>query len=389
MLRSSVDPGVGRYWPVPYERLAMDTPERIVRHITAWPHPGAYDRQVAPNVRPTHAALISTAAAQRLLGPLLAAVDAGALGLPEDLVEEAVRGHEDAMLWCLRLEERLLEIADWFREAGGVEFLVVKGPAVAHLDDIDPSLRFFADIDLLVAGNDFDRAMAALTSHGAQRRVPQRRAGFDRRFDKSVGLTCADHVEIDVHRTLCVGAPGFRIPLADLFAHPDAFDVGGITFAAPALVHRALHAAYHAIVGTPAPQLRTLRDLAHYLTRPDLPLETVVAEAERWRGTTILAGAVRATLTILPVDAPNWQAWLAAFEPDPDELAIIMDLQHESARLLDRPALRELAWRDRASFLWAVAFPDVEFLRARGLTRTSRITQGVRNLIPEVRAGRG
>lgn len=83
-------------------------------------------------------------------------------------------------------------------------------------------------------------------------------------------MTCGDLVEIDVHRTLCGGAMGLRIPLDRVFAQPELFDIGDTGFLAPRLDHRALHAAYHAIVGGGPPPLRTLRDLAGYLTHPKL-----------------------------------------------------------------------------------------------------------------------
>ena len=54
-------------------------------------------------------------------------------------------------------------------------------------------------------------------------------------------ITCGDGIEIDVHRTLCVGALGQRIPLDELFKSPEQFDIGGQQFAALSLPHRALH----------------------------------------------------------------------------------------------------------------------------------------------------
>ena len=327
------------------------------------------------------ASLVARATSERLLGPVLGAVADGAIELPDEQLNQAVASHQGSMLWCLQLEVRLLEVAAWFRDAGGVEFLVVKGPAVAHLDEIDPSLRSFADIDLLIHERDMDRAIATLVEHGAARRIPQQRPGFDRRFTKGVGLCCDDGVEIDVHRTLCVGALGFRIPLEELFAQPDHFEIGGVRFAAPRLEHRALHAAYHAVVGSPAPALRTLRDLAGYLTRPELPPEVLVPEARRWGGETVLAEAVRATFDTLSFDAPAWRAWLGGFTPDPRDLQLIERSRVESPWPVEWSVLRELGWRDRAALCWAVAVPSREVLEQRGETHWSRIRSGVRGVV--------
>ena len=322
--------------------------------------------------------VINDATAHRVLGPtLLAVLESGveAPGLVDGLTER-LRG---AMAWCLELELRLLEVREWFDDAGGVEFVALKGPAVAHQDELDPTLRSFADLDLLIHARDMDRAIEALGCHGAKRRIPQRRPGFDRRFVKGVGATCADGIEIDVHRTLCVGALGFRIPLDDLFAQADHMVIGGERFATLSLAHRALHTAYHAVVGSPQPALHTLRDMAGYMTRSELTVEAVTSEAGRWRGTTVLHQAVSATLGSLRVDASAWREWHDRFTPDPGDLRLIEHSQVESARPLEPSILRELPWRDRAAYLWAVAVPAPEVLTDRGQTRIGRLIEGITN----------
>ena len=384
----------GGYFPNPMEvpttqlrlcDLPAGSGDRVLRQVASWLLPGAGDVDALAD---THQAeqLVAMAESERLLGPLLVAVDGGGLELPDDLVAKVLAGHESSMLWCLHLEVRLLEIMDWFDEVGGIKFLVVKRPAVAHLDDADPSLRSFADLDLLISGADMDRALRVLTDHGAERRIPERRPGYDRRFGKGTGLVCADQVEIDVHRTLAMGAHGVRIPLDDLFARSVSFDVGGRSVPAPCLVHRALHAAYHAVIGTPVPALRSLRDLAGYLTSPDLSLEELVSEARRWRGEAVLVEALRATFDGLSFEAPEWRQWLDSVAPDQRELAIIESTHYETTRPVRWSTLRELRWSDRGAFLWAVAFPSSEDLASRGLTRRGRIVSGLGSALRRFRA---
>lgn len=318
--------------------------------------------------------LVGLVTGEGLLGPLLAALPSDA----HDLHERVLERHAGAMAWCLLLEQRLLDIDDWFAAAGGIRYLLLKGPSVAHLDEDDPSMRSFADLDLLIDAADIDRALTVLQTHGAQRRIPEHHRGFDRRFSKGVGLTCGDGIEIDTHRTLCVGGLGARIPLDDLFADPDHFEVGGRTFAALSLPHRALHAAYHAVIGSSARQLRTLRDLAGFLTRLDP--DELLTEARRWRGETVLHSAVTATFDALTFDAPEWQRWVESLEPDPYDLALINTSLHGSPNPLDVPFLRELPWRDRAAYLWGVATPSKETLQSRGQTRWTRLRNGTANL---------
>lgn len=359
--------------------------ERVLLQVASWQLPGgASIDPVADDLQAER--LVGLATTARLLGPLLVAVDVGALELRDEFVEAIVAGHEGSMLWCMHLEVRLLEVMDWFDQAGGIEFLVVKGPAVAHLDEIDPILRSFADLDLLVRADDMDRALVALEGHGAVRRVPQRRPGFDRRFIKSVGLMCPDEVELDVHRTLSVGAHGLRIPLDDLFATPDHFALGGRLVAAPKRTHRALHAAYHAVIGTPHPALRTLRDLASHLCDPDLPPDVLAAEARRWGGEAVLAEAVQATFDSLCFDAPRWRAWLDTVVVDPREVAILASTHQQTLLPVRWSTLRELSWHDRGAFMWALSFPSAEVLRSRGLTRRGRVVAGVRKVLPDLRS---
>ncbi len=317
----------------------------------------------------------------RVAGPVLMAADAGRIDLPSTVVDELAEVHLDSMRWCMHVESRLLDVRDWFEEAGVTDWLVIKGPAVAHLDYPDPSLRSFADLDILIVGHDMDRAIEVLGEHGAARRIPERRPGFDRRFIKGVGTTCADGVEIDVHRSLTGGAHGFRIPLDRLFEKSEVFDVGGVPIRALSRRHRALHAAYHAVVGSPVPPLRTLLDMAGYLSSGDLTPEALVSEAQLWRGEAVLAEAVCATLSSLKFDAPVWQDWLTTVRPCAGELAII-EAGHRTHRWpVEWATVRELCWRDRAAFLWAVAVPSPAVIGERGQSGFERVRVGVRRIM--------
>lgn len=316
--------------------------------------------------------LVGLAESERLLGPLQFAVASGALALPPEAAEVLAERQRATMAWCLELEVRLLELRRWFEETGGVRHLVIKGPAVAHLDEPDPSLRSFADLDVLVAGPDVDRAVAVLERHGATRPWPQRRPGFDRRFAKSVTMTCSDGIEVDLHRTLCDGVYGARIPLDELFAAADRFALGGTAVPALSRPHRLLHAAHHAMLGSSAPRLSSLRDLAGYLSSPDLGPDVIVPVARRWRGEAVLAAAVDAVLDQLPFEAPAWSSWRAEARIDPREEARVRRQRIEGSSF--GPAKLDL-WRElpglrlKAAYAAAVLWPTREHLRARGRTR--------------------
>lgn len=343
----------------------------ILCQVAGWTVPGSGPIH-APATAPDALALVQRATWARLLGPLLLAVDSGHLDLPVEAVEVLVDRHRDAQLGCLHLEVRLLEVRSWFADAGGIEHVVLKGSAIAHLDELDPSLRSFGDLDLLVAGADLDRAVEVLATRGATRRWAERRPGYDRRFAKSVTMTCPDGVELDLHRSLADGVHGFRIPLGRLFAEPDSFELGGDDVPALAPVHRMLHSAYHAVLGSPSPRLMSLRDVAGYLARPSLGPEVVVPEVKRWRGEAVLAPAVGLVAATLGTVPPPWQAWADSVATDKAEAAVV-DRQRREGSALGRgklDALRELSTpRARAAYALALAVPSSEHLRSRGLRR--------------------
>lgn len=361
----------------------------VLAQVAGWLLPGA--PPIAPLTTPTEAdLLVDRATTLRLLGPLLAAVDAGALELAPSLVERVVARHEDSLLWCLHLEVRLLEIRRQLDDAG-VPFLLTKGAAVARLDEVDPSLRSFVDLDLLVPGADIDRAIDVLAAHGARRAYLERRPGFDRRFVKSVTLTCPDDVEIDVHRTLCDGTHGFRIPVERLHAEATTFGVGGEEVRTLSRVHRALHAAYHGVLGSATPPLRTVRDVAAYIAAPDLPPEVLAAEAAEWRGEAVLAEAVRAAFETFDLDAPRWREWLADVVVDRREADIVARQRVESGSFgrAKLTALRELGWSDRLAYATAVALPTTAHLRSRGVRRADVVATASRRVRGAARDGLG
>lgn len=321
----------------------------------------------------------------RLIGPLLAASASGDVVLSAELEADLLERQHRALLWCIHLETRLLEAREWFDAAGGIEHLVIKGPSIAYLDTPNPSIRTFADIDLLISGSDLDRAVQILDEHGASPPWAQRRPGFDRRFAKSTTRTFADGVEFDVHRTLASGAHGHRIPVASLFQAPDRFDIGGVAFAALKPTHRLLHSAYHLLLGSPEPALMNLRDLGCYLADTQLGPDRVVPEAQRWRGTAVLAMAIDLVVDRLGVQPTEWSAWRQTYHLDPHEVALIERHRHEGSSFgrakLD--VVRELPRaRDRAAYLYALAWPSKAHLASRSLRRRDALGSLVRVALP-------
>ncbi|MCB0988166.1 MAG: nucleotidyltransferase family protein [Acidimicrobiales bacterium] len=329
--------------------------------------------------------MVDWAGGQRLTGLLTRAVGAGRVVLSEADRERLDYLHMTALVWSMRLEDRLCSISDRLQAAGVGDLRVIKGSAIAHLDEPDPAMRNFGDVDLLVRGEDLDRCVEVLVDMGATRPYPERRRGFDRRFAKSVTVAFDDGIEIDVHRTICDGVHAVRVPVDRLFEAPEPFVLAGREFQGMDLTARVLHAAYHAVLGSPTPRLMNLRDLVGYLTRTDVGVEAVTGEVDRWGGSAVLAEAVDLVME-LPgarrADAlAKWRQWRSSVVPSEDERAVIAAQRRDGSSygMSRLRVVREIdGWSDRWGYAFGVLVPSAEHLRARGLSRWSMVTRSGR-----------
>ena len=107
-------------------------------------------------------------------------------------------------------------------------FVVIKGASVARTVYVEPCLRSFGDLDLLVRTADYGRACALLGRLGHERQRPEPRPGFEVRFGKaSVHRHPEDRIEVDLHRTLVLGPFGLWIDPEELLNRRQTFDVAG------------------------------------------------------------------------------------------------------------------------------------------------------------------
>jgi hypothetical protein len=353
--------------------VGLDSVEESLRTIAAWGLPGAPPPKL-PDNSASYKGFPDRVHHAQLTGPLLSAAAAGDLVLPKTMEAELLVRHERALLWCLELETRLLQVRELFDGAGGIRFLVIKGPAVAHLDAMDPSVRTFADIDLLVSERDWERAVEILNRAGATPPWAERRRGFNRNFAKGTTRTFPDGVEFDLHRTLSSGVHGQRIPLPELFELPGRLELGGITFEVLQREHRLLHSAYHLLLGSREPALSSLRDFGGYLHDEALGPASVVPVAERWRGTAVLAKAIDLLVATLDTQPPeSWLEWRDTYSVCRGEAELIERERREGASLgsAQLDMLLELStFRKRAAFIGALVWPSRAHLRSRSLRRS-------------------
>ena len=305
----------------------------------------------------------------------------------DEQAEEAFGAHRASMASALLLELTLIRLAEQL-EAAGVEFRVLKGTAVAHLDYPEPSLRAFGDIDLLVRSSQFDRAIDTLTRAGHQRKFPEPRPGFDRRFSKGSCVVTPEGHEIDVHRTFAMGPFGMTVDLGDLWARSSTFQLAGRSLSALGPEERFLHACFHAALGEAVPRLTTLRDIAQMRTSGDLDLDRVSALSAAWKADAVTARALSLTADVLQLEPDDLLRWARERTPTRRErraLAVYAD-PGQTYAAKSFAAVRAIPrWRDRAAFVLTLAFPRRRYLEQRQEKALRRWRRGLAQVARSLR----
>lgn len=294
----------------------------------------------------------------RLDGLAVRAVAAGEFDAPESFAAALATCHDETMAQCLRIEIMAIRTSELLSNHG-IAHRLLKGSALAHRMATLPADRPFRDVDILVRGDALDESVRQLTSAGAVRLQPQLRAGFDARFGKSVTMRL-DDVEIDVHRLLCPGPFGVWMRPDDLFLLGASLSIGSVEIPTLDPTDHLLHACYHAALGSPAPALINLRDVA-MLAAETTDVQRFDEAVRRWRGRAVINRAASLVESELKVQLPNGLAQYR-HEPIPsDERAAIdpylSDDQGGRFAALAPATFRALPLSDRAAYALAVGLP--------------------------------
>jgi hypothetical protein len=271
-------------------------------------------------------------------------------------------------------------------DGAGIENRVLKGSAAAHLDYADPAERTFVDVDILVRGEEFDRAALTLSRHGYRRLVPEIRPGFDRRFGKGCTLRSETGYEVDLHRTFVTGPFGLTVRLDDLWTNATPWVLaGGRQLLALGREQRLLHACYHAALGDREPRIVPQRDVAALVLSDDLDEGRVRELAQAWGGNFVVARAITlAWDTLALADETALTAWARHYQPDARSKHAFAAYRAENANYAARSwaSLRALPnTRSRVSFLYSLAFPQRGLIGGSHLPlvrRLMRARQGLR-----------
>jgi hypothetical protein len=326
--------------------------------------------------------VLSDCVGNRLLGLLGSAVGAGAFPVTDEQREDLEVTLVSWSLHGLRVEQALVRALDALSGAG-VPARVIKGPAMSRTVYPESEQRVFGDVDILVPSGRVHDAVRTLREVLDTERVqPELRPGFDERFGKEVTLRYRGNLELDLHRIFVDGAFGLTIVTDDLFAPPYRFPLAGYELQTLPMPQRLLSACYHAALGDWPPRLVALRDVAQLVLREQPNLLDVLMMARAWRCEIVVARAVtNAWDTLELTDTPPIVTWARQFEPD--RTATFLLRAHEGhARSFTRhlAALLVLRGKDRFPYARAIAFPQREYLEARGLSAKSHATRAVDKL---------
>jgi hypothetical protein len=314
----------------------------------------------------------------RITGFAVAAAEAGLLELSAEQMDDLLEAHRQAMLTPLAVERALLEVASEL-DREPVEFVVLKGPALAHTVYPDPAWRYFGDLDLLVRGDDWTRACKVLEDLGYRRGLPEPRAGFDRRFGKASEFRREGGIEIDLHRTLVVGPFGLWIEPDWLFEATTVLPLWGRELRRLDDTLLQIHACIHASLGWWPPLMVPVRDVLQVAYFGRVDWETVAELSARWKLRAVTRHAVKVASDRLGVGLPSGAERAVVSPPSRLEQRALLSYQagrrsdggHEISTLRAIPGLRA-----KVAYLRALLFPNREFLAARsGSRRPSYVTR--------------
>jgi hypothetical protein len=326
-------------------------------------------------------AVLSSARSNRLTGLLCAAVEDGSLPTTLEQLNQAHELQMSMMIWVMRLEAELLTVVDLLT-ASALDVRVLKGSAVAHLDYPDPALRSFIDLDVLVRSEQIDRAIELLLAAGFQRRYPQPRPGFDRRFSKGTTFLSPTGYELDLHRTFAQGPWGLSMNVDDLWDDDgEKFEVAGRSLRALSRRARFMHACYHAALGDWPPRLLSLRDIAQMLLVTGQSESDLRAISARWQADAVSAVAVSDTWHLLGIESnTRISDWAQNYVPTKQDEARMAVYRHRR-RTSTAQAVSALSaisgLRNKAAFLHAMVLPETRYREGRHASAIARLRYGV------------
>ena len=304
--------------------------------------------------------LLARARFDHLTGFLAHAVLGGAVTVDDDEVRSALwqQWHAE-LLTCVRLEALALRTAK-ILDAAGISWRLTKGPALAHLDYADPSIRTFGDVDLVVHPCDWSAAFDLLSSGGYRRDGPTLPGGYDARYGKGATLKTAEGLEVDLHRRFAIGRFGVTARMEAVFASSEAIELAGRTLPVLDPAGRLLHACFHAALGG-FRRLRAFRDVAQLILVSGADWQSTFDLARSWRAEAVVAWAISDTWHRLQLDTvhPAHDRARSTSLSRSDQRVLEMFAGGSTFRSQALSALRRLPPYEVPRYLWSLGQPKV------------------------------
>lgn len=318
------------------------------------------------------ASLCAWAQRERLGGLLWHAFSTGELrvdtaGERPEVPQRIVETHMAGLRASLAAEATAV-LATRVLSDAGVDCVVFKGVANAHLDYPDPGMRQFFDADVLVRRRDLGVALDALLAAGFTREVPALRRWWELRYARAVPLRSPDGVELDLHAAIAEGYFGIMLDHDALIDGARAFVLGGSVCRSFPIESRIV-ASCHAVVLSRGPGLRNLRDFSQQILPDDQRWTDALATASE--SESVLARAL-AILGGFSIEHPSMR-WARDHQPPARALRAIAyaDQAHRDGWRADAlSAIRTLAFRDKLLFAVGASWP-----RGRARRRGNRMVE--------------
>jgi Uncharacterised nucleotidyltransferase len=305
---------------------------------------------------------------ERLTGLAFAAAEANDLVVTGDSSGELMEHQMAAMHHALNLERALVKVAAEF-DAAEVDFIVLKGSALAHSLYPYPAWRPFGDIDVLVRTIDWEGACDVLRECGFAPKYPEPRPGYRARFGHTACHANKDGLEFDLHRTLVGGPFGLWIDLDELFEQTTTFTLGGKTLRRFDDTAIFAHACIHASLGYRPPLLLPLRDVAQVVAFRGIDWGRMEDWANRWKLRAVVQHSLIAVADALGISLPPPAAHFLETGRAPRRERRALEAYTTGRRHRGGTALSSL-WairglRSKTAYVLALVLPSREFLEFR------------------------
>lgn len=296
----------------------------VLRSCVAHSRPNEATRAAISRVPPSELAGLAPGAAYHGVSAyVLAASDEGA-GLPPDEREQLREQRRGIAVDHLRALGDLRFLHDVL-DGAQVPWLVIKGPTLAEPVHGDPTLRGYADLDIVVPAASLRSAITALTAAGAEL-LARNWTLLLAEMKGELSLVLPSGTELDLHWHLLNDQDrraSFPIRMAELFERSGTVQVGGLEVPTLDPADTVVYVALHSVLSG-ADRLIWLKDVERLLERGIAPLDAIEDRARRWNAELALAAVldrVDATIGLPPAGAalvstlPRHRVWTAVSRP--------------------------------------------------------------------------